>query len=179
MSWVEHHKCSERFASKAQVALLSGSKAEALRLYAKAADAERRALADLDESKIRTVGISAVSAASLYYKAENLECAEEVAVKWLGWRTLPAFAKAQLDSLRRSIQRDQTPTSEESPPKTTSYICRIPGKRLVNRSSERDILMDRYRGSQRQFEVSVGAYDLANILKESTPLQLMSHSRAA
>ena len=103
MSWVEHHKRSEKLASDAQVALFQDRKAEALKLYAQAADAEDKALADLDRSKVRTVGISAVSAASLYYKAGDLERAGEVAAEWLRWPALPDFAKNQLRSLQQSI----------------------------------------------------------------------------
>lgn len=109
MSWVEHHKRSERLASEAQVALFKDRKADALKLYAQAADAEDKALADLDRSKVRTVGISAVSAASLHYKACDLERAGEVAAEWLRWPALPDFAKNQLRSLQQSIQKDQTP----------------------------------------------------------------------
>ena len=106
MSWVEHHKRSERLASEAQVALFKDRKAEALELYAQAADAEDKALADLDRSKVRTVGISAVSAASLHYKAGDLERAGEVAAEWLRWPALPDFAKNQLRSLQQSIPKD-------------------------------------------------------------------------
>ena len=106
MSWVEHHKRSERLASEAQVALFKDRKAEALELYAQAADAEDKALADLDKSKVHTVGISAVSAASLHYKAGDLEKAGEVADEWLRWPALPDFARNQLRSLQRSIPKD-------------------------------------------------------------------------
>ena len=112
MSWVEHHKRSERLASDAQVALFQNRKTEALELYARAADAEDNALADLDRSKVRTVGISAVSAASLHYKAGDLERAGEVAAEWLLWPALPDFAKNQLRRIQRSIRKDQTPDPE-------------------------------------------------------------------
>ena len=103
MSWAEHHKRSERLASEAQLALLQDKRNEALALYARAADAEVEALAVLDRSKARTTGISAVSAASLYCKAANLERAEEVAAHWLGVHALPDFAKTQLRGILQTI----------------------------------------------------------------------------
>ena len=103
MSWVELHQVSERLASEAQAALLQGRRAQAHELYAQAADAEDQALGALDPSKTRTIGISAVSAASLYYKAANLARAEEVAAHWLRFTTLPGFAREQLRSLLRAI----------------------------------------------------------------------------
>ena len=112
MSWIEHHKVSEDLASQAQIALSDGREEDALALYARAALAENKALADLDTSKTRTLGISAVSAASLYYKAAEFESAKKVAVRWLEFKSLPAFAKDQLRSLLQAIRskRIRTPT---------------------------------------------------------------------
>ena len=107
MSWITLHQVSERLASDAQAALLQGRRAQARDLYAQAADAENKALGALDPSKTRTIGVSAVSAASLYYKAANLPRAEEVASRWLGFATLPEFAREQLCSLLESISAEQ------------------------------------------------------------------------
>ena len=114
MSWIEHHENSERLASQAQVAAREGRRDDALTLYARAADAEDRALADLDPSKTRTLGISAVSAASLHYKANRLDRAEAVAVRWLEFDKLPAFAGAQLRSLLQTISIERPRQDFES-----------------------------------------------------------------
>lgn len=103
MSWIEHHEHSERLASQAQVAMRAGRRDEALELYAVAADAEERAVAALDRSKTRTLGISAVSAAAFHYKAHQLARAEEVAIRCLGFGELPSFARDQLRLLLQSI----------------------------------------------------------------------------
>ena len=108
MSWIEHHENSERLASQAEMAVRENRQDEALALYARAADAEERAIADLDRSKTRTFGISAVSAAALHCKANRLERAEEVAIRWLGFDRLPAFARDRLRLLLRSISNEQT-----------------------------------------------------------------------
>ncbi len=63
MTWLEQHRESERFAADAEMAERRGSREEARRLYSQAAQAEERALDQLDPSKLRTYGISAVSAA--------------------------------------------------------------------------------------------------------------------
>ena len=76
-------------------------------MYAQAADAEDKALADLDASKTRTFGIAAVSAVSLYYKATSFTRAEEVAGRRLAFDSLPAFAKEQLRVLLQSIRSEQ------------------------------------------------------------------------
>ncbi len=104
MSWIEHHEVSERLASQAEAASREGRREDARALYAQAADAEDQALANLDVSKTRTLGISAVSAASLYYKAASFARAEEVAARWLGFDSLPVFAREQLRLLLQSIR---------------------------------------------------------------------------
>ena len=104
MSWIEHHESSERLASQAEMAVRENRRDEALALYARAADAEERAIEDLDRSKTRTVGISAVSAAALHYKAHQLARAERAAIRWLGFDGLPAFAREQLRLLLQSIR---------------------------------------------------------------------------
>ena len=111
MSWIEHHENSERLASQAQVAAQEGRRDEAQALYARAAGAEESAIADLDRPKLRTLGISAVSAASLHYKANRFECAEAVAARWLVFEALPAFAKDQLRLLLHAC-RNRGPGGE-------------------------------------------------------------------
>lgn len=115
MPWLNHHKVSERLASEAQVTLHQGRREEALELYGGAADAEVKALADLDRSRARTAGISAVSAASLYYKTGDLARSEEVATQWLGEQTLPDFAKKQLRGILRLIRSEVAATAPATP----------------------------------------------------------------
>ena len=115
MSWIEHHEISERLASDAQAALCEGRKQDAFGLYARAADAEVSALADLDVSKTRTLGISVVSAASLHYKAKQFAQAKEVALRWLDYEATPAFARNQLRSLLQSIREEAPDASSSSP----------------------------------------------------------------
>ena len=115
MSWIEHHEVSERLASDAQAALREGRKQDALELYARAADEEMSALGSLDVSKTRTLGISAVSAVSLHYKARQFAKAEEVAVQWLNHIATPRFAKKQLRSLLQTIWEEVPDASVSSP----------------------------------------------------------------
>ncbi len=108
MSWFENHEASERLASAAQTAQRDGRRKEARELYALAGDAERQAVEALDATKTRTIGISSVSAVSLYYKAARFDHAEETAYRWLQVGSLPDFAREQLRSLLRAIWSEQT-----------------------------------------------------------------------
>lgn len=103
MSWAIHHSQSEELASQAEVALKQGDRESARALYRLSAEADERALEALDPSKTRTLGITVVSATSLWFKAEVLQQAERVACRWLASGLLPAFATAQLQELLQII----------------------------------------------------------------------------
>lgn len=103
MSWTMNHSKSEHYASLAELEAKQGDAERAAELYRLAAEAEMLALADLDKSKKRTLGITAVSAASLWYKAHDFQKAQTVAHQWLATDLLPAFAINQLQTLVQTI----------------------------------------------------------------------------
>ena len=125
MSWITHHEKSERLASQAQTAAHENRRDEALKLYSLAADAEESAIADLDPSKTRTLGISVVSAASLRYKAKQFRLARAVADHWREFDRLPAFARDQLGLLLDEIQ-EVTPPDDASPPAPSASVAASP-----------------------------------------------------
>lgn len=103
MSWGELHSQSESTAARAQLALQSGDRTTAIALYAEAAAAERRALEHISRDKQRTLGITAVSAVALHYKAQLFEEAERLAHQCLASEPLPDFAKHQLQNLLQVV----------------------------------------------------------------------------
>jgi hypothetical protein len=107
MSWAIHHSKSEGLASQAEVAFKQGNREKAIVLYRLSAEAEEHALEALDSSKTRTLGITAVSAASLWFKAEELQQAERVACRWIASGLLPAFATVQLQELLQTIWHER------------------------------------------------------------------------
>jgi hypothetical protein len=106
MTWAEFHAESEKFASAAELAAKQGDVAAAHDLYRQAADAEVRALVALDVKKTRTLGITAVSAVALSYKAHEFTQAERLAHKWLATDLLPAFSVEQLQTLLQMMWND-------------------------------------------------------------------------
>lgn len=103
MSWAEFHRQSEQLASEADTAVRLGDRDRATELYARAAEAETRALSELDPAKTRTLGISTVSATALWYKAHRFDEAQAIAYQWLATGQLPLFAQEQLKNLLQSI----------------------------------------------------------------------------
>ncbi len=107
MSWLELHRKSEEFASKAEVLARQGQYDLACTSYLEAAHYERQALAEVDAGKRRTWTITAVSTSSLYFMAHELEVAEDLAHRfWTDEQILP-FGKRDLDELLQMIRDDE------------------------------------------------------------------------
>ena len=151
MSWIENHAVSERLASEAQAVLREGRQREALDLYARAAEAEELAIADLDAAKVRTLGISSVSAVSLYYKAAKFERAEKVAGHWLVCDALPAFAKEQLRNLLQSIWSEQTRNNADVQFAQGQVLVSVQGGEVVSGGAPLELIMDKVRTVQSLF----------------------------
>lgn len=103
MSWSSYHSRSERLASEAEVLFRAGESERSIALYGQAARAELSALDALDPAKTRTLGITAVSAVALFYKAREYPIAEKTAHRLLGSHELPSFAVQQLHELLQGI----------------------------------------------------------------------------
>lgn len=115
MSWITHHSESERYAGQAEMAIRKGDQATAATLYHRAAVEESAALGCLDKGKKRTLGITVVSAASLFFKATDFREAERVAHQWLADSDhLPSFAIEQLQAILRTIWAKTVPFPESS-----------------------------------------------------------------
>jgi len=107
MSWLVHHTRSQGYASQAEE-LRRQNEIDAAGLFRLAAEAEVNALDNLNPSKIRTIGITAVSAVSLYFKAQEFGQAKKLAHKWLATDLLPAFAVEELEDLLQVIRFEES-----------------------------------------------------------------------
>lgn len=104
MDWVTLHSTAQQRAEAADKVkrenVIPGGATE---LYASAADFEKQAfeafLTANNEDKPRTIGILAVSAAALYYKARQYGLLKEFADKVMAEQPLQDFARAQLQEL--------------------------------------------------------------------------------
>jgi hypothetical protein len=123
VSWAQYHTISESLAAEAEVAYRAHRFDDAVSLYGKAAAAEEEALKALDPSKVRTIGITAVSAISLWFKGRQYKAAENLAHSMLTSANLPAFAVAELRSTLQAIWNEEM--------KKTASISFLPGQLLV------------------------------------------------
>ena len=99
MCWAKHHKQSESYANDAETALISGESEIAVQFYCLAAEAEATALDNLDPYKVRTMGITAVSATARWHKAGDFQQSKKIAERCLAHHALPSFAVDQLKKL--------------------------------------------------------------------------------
>lgn len=103
MSWKMNHAESTRLAVLAHEYTRQGDIELALQHYRKAAEYEMLAIEHIAPEKSRTLGITVVSAASLWYKARAFDKARNVAYRFLATNNLPVFAVAQLEELLQVV----------------------------------------------------------------------------
>ena len=102
--WLEHHRLSEDRASRADIARQRGELKAAVALYAEAAAAETHALNAFDGDDDRLRSMLALGAASLHYKAQDLDTASRLAHGYLGdVKALPYYA-SQMEHLLGTIR---------------------------------------------------------------------------
>ena len=143
MSWIQHHERSERLASEAYAAQRESHAERALALYAEAAEAEEKALDDLDRSKRRTLGISVVSAVSLYNKAGDVLRAEATALRWLGVDAIPDFAKDQLRTILQSLWNELTRQQADTKFAPGQVLVSVFGKQVVSGGAPLDLILQK------------------------------------
>lgn len=144
MTWLEHHRESERLASDAEVAARGGRVESARDLYSRAAQAEVRAIEALDHSKSRTLGISAVSAAALCFKAAEYEQAESLAARWLAG-PVPSFAKEQLRLLLESVWAEQVRQQTPADFAPGQVLVSVRGGEVVHGGAPLDLITSKMK----------------------------------
>jgi hypothetical protein len=124
MSWLDFHAGSEKLAIEALASSRHGESDRALDLYKQAAELEQKALEQLDETKERTRGITAVSAVALWLKAAEYSLAEKLAYAMLSDTKIPDFAREQLRDLVQAIWTETA--------KAKAGVAFIPGQVMVS-----------------------------------------------
>ena len=151
MSWTVHHRESERLASEADAALRLGDRAAAKDLYAKSAVAEATALTFVGAEKPRTLGITAVSAASLWYHAGNLQEAERAAHGALVLAGLPAFATVELRTLLQSIWNEAAQQDAGLTFVPGQVLISVKGGQVMHGGAPLDLIVEKVQNVQSIF----------------------------
>lgn len=151
MTWAKLHAESERLAIEAQLALKARSTEHAIELYRQAADVERRALDQIDVSKVRTRGITAVSAVALWFKAGEYEFAEQLAHLMLADSHMPDFARGDLRDLVQAIWTESSKKKAGVTFVPGQVMVSVKGGEVVTGGAPLDLIVDKVQTIQSMF----------------------------
>lgn len=151
MSWSQWHAESERLASEAEFEARRKDITAARVLYGKAADAENQALLEVDHNKSRTLGITAVSAASLWFKARAFKKAAQLCYLMLSRGDMPDFAATQLQSLIQAIWIEESKQEADVAFLPGQVNFSIKGGEVVVGGAPMDLIVDKVKAIQSIF----------------------------
>lgn len=151
MSWAELHTESERLAIEAQQAAQSRNAGQAEELYKRAAELERRALDDLDVSKTRTRGITAVSAVALWFKGGDYSHAEQLAHAMLADPKIPDFAREDLRNLVQAIWTESSKQKAGVKFIPGQVTVSVKGGEVITGGAPLDLIVDKVQAIQSMF----------------------------
>ena len=98
--WTRFHDRSQQWVRRAEILEQMGHPELAAQAYQQAATAEQTAMSHVPLDRPRTLGITAVSAATLWTRARSADSALALVARALSMPAMPAFAIAQLCALR-------------------------------------------------------------------------------
>jgi len=151
MTWSEWHNRSQELAAKASDELRSGLEEAAIETYTAAANAEQRALEQLSTEKPRTLGITAISATSLWFKARNYAAAESLALKLLDTSDLPEFARHDLRNLLQTIWLQAARDASGIPFLPNKFLVSVSGGEIVTGAAPIDVILNKIQTIQAIF----------------------------
>lgn len=151
MTWAELHAESEQLAIEAQLALRARNAGHAVELYKRAAEVERRALDQLDVSKERTRGITAVSAVALWFKAGEYALAEQLAYSMLADPHIPEFAREELRNLVQAIWTESSMRKADVAFLPGQVMVSVKGGEVVTGGAPLDLIVDKVQTIQAMF----------------------------
>jgi hypothetical protein len=151
MTWSSLHQESEAFAAEAHGALRRGDIARAQELFGQAADAEARALQTLGSDKPRTLGITAVSAAALWYKAGKLNEAAQLAHQASAKSEMPSFAIEELRGLLQAIWNEQAQQEAGVSFASGQVVVSVKGGDVVTGGAPLELILDKVQIVQNLF----------------------------
>jgi hypothetical protein len=151
MTWATLHEESERLAIEASLAVRSRRHESALSLYRRAAELEREAYKQLDTSKVRTRGITAVSAVALCYKASDFNAAEQLAYTLLADSSLPEFARDEIRNLVQAIWTENAKLKAGVSFVPGQVLVSVKGGEVVTGGAPLDLIVDKVQTIQSMF----------------------------
>lgn len=176
MTWAELHSESERLSIEAQLALRTRSTEQAIDLYRQAAEIEQRALEQIDVSKVRTRGITAVSAVALWFKAGVYERAEQLAYLMLADRNMPDFARVDLRDLVQAIWTESSKKKAGVTFIPGQVMVSVKGGDVVTGGAPLDLIVDKVQTIQSMFYRTIEFLNGVSHRREGRPAKELQES---
>lgn len=151
MTWLAPHQQSEALATQASMLSRAGDATGAQRLYLDAAVAEQAALQQLDASAPRTVGIIAISAASLWFKAREFAQAERSVLASLSLPFIPQFAKSDLRTILQAVWTEEAKAGTSVGFLPGQVLVSVKGGDVVYGGAPLDLIVDKVQAVQSLF----------------------------
>jgi hypothetical protein len=151
INWLDAHAESERLSARAERAMRAGNRADAMRHFALAAQAEEQAFGLVEADKPRTVGIMAVSAAALYLKAELFADAERVAAAAMTRNSLPSYARKQLRLLMQDSWLEQEKAASAIKFLPDQVHVAVRGGKILHGGAPLDLVVEKVKTIQSIF----------------------------
>jgi hypothetical protein len=151
MTWADLHSQSEQLAIEAGLAMKARNPDGAATLYKRAAELERQALEKLDPGKLRTRGITAVSAVALWFKAGEFAAAEQFAHVMLSGTELPEFARDDLLNLVQAIWTESAKKAAGVAFVPGQVMVSVKGGEVVTGGAPLDLIVDKVQTIQALF----------------------------
>lgn len=139
MTWETHHSASEDYAIKAELATKNHDSLAARNLYHRAAEEEVIALSQINQGKVKTLSITVLSAASLWYKAKEFREAERFVCEWLANDLLPQNFIAQLQTVLQTIWNEKTLRESNINFAKGEILVRVAGGEVVHGGAPLDL----------------------------------------
>lgn len=173
-----NHTESSKYASLAEIALRENNRQQAIELYNLAAEKEIEALEFLDINKLRTLGITVVSAASLYYKAQEFEKAEQLSYQYLTNKNLPSFAVEQLQDLLQTIWNEKVFQSHKIEFTKGEVLVSVSGGEVVTGGAPLELVLMKVNDISKYFYRTIEMLLQKPLRKKGNPdLEIMQQCR--
>lgn len=169
MTWAELHSESERLAIQAEFARKSRNFSLSAELYKRAAELEQKAFYQLDAEKVRTKGITAVSAVALWFKAGDYAAAEQLAHAMLADSSMPEFAREGLRNLVQAIWTESSKLQAGVAFLPGQVMVSVKGGEVVTGGAPLDLIVDKVQTIQALFYRTVEFLSGAAHRKTGTP----------
>jgi hypothetical protein len=151
VTWAEYHSASQSIAQTAARALRDGESAAAEVRYREAAQLEEKAIRELDRSKVKTIGITAISAIALFVKGKQLQEAERLAFEVMSWPEVPHFAGQQIRDLLSAIWSERARNSADLKFLPGQVMVSVRGGQVVAGGAPLDLIVEKVQTIRAMF----------------------------